>query len=200
MPASDIYGAAQWALAHGYLLLFAAMLIEGPFVTAAGAFAAAFGYFRVTYVLALSILGNLIPDVVFYAIGFWGRTNVVNRFGKYLGVTEERLTAAEKMLAEHAGKALTAIKLIPLLAAPGLIAAGAARIPLKKYIFWSLIITLPSSLIYLIIGYYFGAAYGTIEHYLNIGGYAAIAIIAVLVFTSYLGKKISKKIGERLEK
>lgn len=176
------------------------MLIEGPFVTAAGAFAAALGYFRVLYVLLLSILGNLIPDVVYYAIGFWGRAKVVNRFGKYLGATEERLLPAENMLAKHTGKALAAIKLIPLLATPGLIAAGAARIPLRKYIWWCVIITLPSSLVYLVLGYYFGFAYDAIERYLNIGGYAVVAIIAVFVLASYFGKKISKKIGERLEK
>ena len=200
MPASDIYGAAQWALAHGYWLLFVAMIIEGPFVTAAGAFAAALGYFNILAVLTLSILGNLVPDVVYYAIGFWGRTKVVNRFGKYLGATKERLLMAENLLAKHAGKALAAIKLIPLLATPGLIAAGAARMPLKKYIWWSIIITLPSSLIYLILGYYFGFAYDAIERYLNIGGYTVVAIIAVFVLASYFGKKISKKIGEGLEK
>ena len=72
------------------------------------------------------------------------------------------------------------IKMIPLLATPGLILVGATKMDVKKYAFWSIVITIPTSLFYLIIGYYFGAAYNTIEHYLNLGIYVAIAAVIVI--------------------
>ena len=89
--------------------------------------------------------------------------------------------------------------MIPLLATPGLILVGATRMDVKKYAFWSLVITVPTSLFYLIIGYYFGAAYNTIQHYLDLGIYVALAAIVIVIAIAYLQRKyfagLKKKIG-----
>ena len=189
----------QWILHHGYPLLFIVMLIEGPVVTAAGAFAAALHYMNVWIVLLLSILANLIPDLVYYAIGYWGRESFINKYGHYIGITPERIASVEKLAEQHSGKSLFMIKMLPLLPTPGLILVGATRMDIKKYAFWSIVITVPSSLIYLIIGYYFGAAYDTIQHYLNLGIYVAIAAAVVVIVIVYLQRKyfagLKKKIG-----
>jgi membrane protein DedA with SNARE-associated domain len=137
----------QWILSQGYSLMFVLMLIEGPVVTAAGAFAAALSYFHLWIVFLLSILANLIPDAVYYAMGYWGRHTFIDKYGSYFGVTKKRMAAAEKLAKKHTVKSLIAIKMIPFLATPGLIVVGASKMDIKKYIWWSLIITLPSSLI-----------------------------------------------------
>ena len=189
----------QWVLQHGYPLLFIVMLIEGPVVTAAGAFVAALHYMNVWIVLLLSILANLIPDLVYYAIGYWGRETFINKYGHYLGVTPERIASTEKLAEQHSGKSLFMIKMIPLLATPGLILVGATKMDIKKYAFWSIAITVPTSLLYLIIGYYFGAAYNTIEHYLNLGIYAAVAAAVVIVMVAYLQRKYFSGLGKKIE-
>ena len=189
----------QWVLQHGYPLLFIVMLIEGPVVTAAGAFVAALHYMNVWIVLLLSILANLIPDLVYYAIGYWGRETFMNKYGHYLGVTPERIASTEKLAEQHSGKSLFMIKMIPLLATPGLILVGATKMDIKKYAFWSIAITVPTSLLYLIIGYYFGAAYNTIEHYLNLGIYAAVAAAVVIVMVAYLQRKYFSGLGKKIE-
>ena len=122
----------------------------------AAAFAAALGYLNVWIVLILSVLANLIPDAICYAIGYWGRQKFIDRYGHYIGITPEKILIVEKLLSEHSKKALFAIKLIPLLATPGLIVAGITKMDIKKYAFWCTVITIPSSLLYLILGYYFG--------------------------------------------
>ncbi len=200
MPTSALAEAAQWAINHGYTLMFIAMLVEGPAVTAAGAFAAALGYFNLWIVFLLSILGNLIPDVVYYALGFWGRKNFIDKYGHYFGITPERTAMLEKLMHKNVGKALAFIKLFPLIATPGLIIAGASRVDIKKYVWWSLIVTAPSSTFFLILGYYFGAAYDKVVKYLNYGGYLILGIVVIFIIISYFYKKISRKIAEEIEK
>jgi membrane protein DedA with SNARE-associated domain len=173
------------------------MLVEGPVVTAAAAFAAANRLLNGYWVFLLSVLGNLIPDILYYALGYWGREKLINRYGHYVGITKERLLKAEKMLREHAGKSMIAIKLVPLLATPGLVAAGAIKMDFKKYSLWSIAITLPSSLVYFLIGYYAGAAYGTIIHYVNESTYLIVAIAAASLAVIYLIRKLSAKWAER---
>lgn len=192
-------GSVEWVLAHGYALFFVAMLIEGPVVTAAGAFVANLGYFNIFIVLLLSILGNLIPDVIFYALGYWGRFKLVNKYAHYFKLSPEKIAHLEYMAHKHAGKAITLSKLVPFLATPGLMIIGAVRMPLKKYVIWSLALILPSSLFFLIVGYYFGSAYNTINHYLNMGGYLIIAGIILFIIVYLIYRKISKTIAERID-
>ncbi len=196
---STLWPAAQWAIQNGYTLMFLVMLAEGPVITAAGAFAAALGYFNVWIVLLLSILGNFIPDILYYAIGFWGRERFVDRYGGYLGLDSKRLKHLEEMIEKHAVKSLVLIKLIPLLATPGLIVAGLMKMNVKKYLTWSLIIIVPSSLFYLVVGYYFGAAYSTIEHYIRMGGYLILFFLAVFFTLMYFERRFYDKIAKRLE-
>ncbi len=193
-------GTVQWILHHGYPLLFIVMLIEGPVVTAAGAFVAALHYFNVWIVLLLSILANLIPDLVYYAIGYWGRENFLNKYGHYVGITKGRIATVEKLAKRHSGKSLFAIKMIPLLATPGLIIVGATKMDIKKYAFWSAAITIPTSLIYLILGYYFGTAYDTIDHYLHIGGYVIAGAVVVILIVAYVQRKYVARYARKLEK
>ncbi len=190
----------QWTLHHGYSIMFVAMLIEGPAITAAGAFVAALGYFDVWIVLFLSILGNLVPDVIYYAIGYWGRKQLIDKYGHYFRITKERVAFIEQLAKNHAWKALTVIKLTSVLATPGLIIVGSARMPIKKYAWICLAITAPSSLFFLVVGYYFGALYGTISIYFEKVEYLALAAILIFALIYFAWKKFNKKVTERIEK
>jgi membrane protein DedA with SNARE-associated domain len=191
---------SQWVLTHGYFLMFIGMLVWGPPVTAAGAFGAALGYFNLWIVFILSIASNLLGDVIFYALGYWGRQEFVRAYGKYLGITKPRLRIFEKIAENHVGKAMVISKLVPLLALPGLVVMGITRVPMKTYVWWAIVITLPSSLAYLILGYYFGAVYDTIERYLHLGGVVITLLIALFAVGLHLARRFSNKMEERAKR
>ncbi len=197
---ASLQPAAQWLIHNGYWLMFIIMILEGPVITAAGAFAAALGFFNIWIVFVLSVLGNFLPDIFFYALGFWGRIGLVDKFGHYLGVNKTNLRRLETMLAKHAVKSIIIIKLVPFLAAPGLLAAGMMRMNIKKYVTWTLAITIPSSLVYLIIGYYFGTFYSRIAHYAKIGAIIIAAFIIFFFAFLYFEKKLFAKVADKMEK
>ncbi len=178
----------------GYILMFAAMVLWGPPVTSTGAFAAALGYFNGWVVFAISILSSLLADVVHYAIGFWGRGGFIEKYGKYVGLTPKLVSRLDKLMHKNAGKAVILSKIIPLFAAPALIIAGATRTPLKKYVWWCFVVTVPTSILFFVIGYYFGEAYITIESYINSGGFLLALLAIVFVVGIFAWKKISSVI------
>lgn len=45
------------------------MVVEGPIVTSIAAFAASLGYLDIYMILIISLLGNLIPDILLFFIG-----------------------------------------------------------------------------------------------------------------------------------
>ncbi len=199
MGLSNFSIALNWALSHGYLLMFLVTLVEGPVITAAGAFAAKLGYFNIYLIFLISILGNLIPDVIYYAVGFWGRIQLVDRYGRHFKLSKERIEKIERLMENHAVKTLIVVKLIPFLAVPGLMIAGAAKMPIKKYAVLSILIILPTSLAFLLIGYYAGAAYNKLSAYTNYAGYFIAGAIVLFAAISYVWKKISVKLSRRIE-
>ena len=189
----------QWVIGHGYFLFFIAAFLEGPLVTAAAGVAVALGYYSFIIIIILSILGDLTADLVYYTIGYWGRRTLITRYGEYVGLTKERMTSLEKLLRRHMGKALAVIKLSPVIPVPGLIMIGSVRAPLKRFIRVSLLITLPKSLLFGLLGFYAGKAYerfsGAIS---NTSG--LLAFITVVIFVAYFGyKKISARIAQEIK-
>ena len=191
---------AQWVIGHGYWVIFLAMLIEGPIVTAAAAFAVALGYFNLLVIFGLSLAGDLVADIIYYAIGYWGRMTLVERFGQRAGLSKERLLRIGNLLHDNPWKTLLVLKLTPILPTPGLMLVGAAKMPLRKYIVICTLIILPKSLLFMIIGYYFGRAYDTIAQYINNGTYIIIALISIIALIDYLFRKYSARFARRIEK
>lgn len=200
MVLSILQPAVLWVIKNGYLLMFVLMLIEGPVITAAGAFAAALGFFSVWVVFVLSILGNIIPDIIYYFLGYWGRERFVDKYGRYFGLSKKNIDYVESLMKKHSVKTLVLIKTFPLMATPGLIAVGIMRMDLKKYIKWCTIITIPSSLLYLVIGYYFGTAYHYMVRYIQIGEYLFLFFVLVFIFAKYFAKKILEGFYEKWTK
>jgi membrane protein DedA with SNARE-associated domain len=190
---------AEWVFSHSYFAMFVGMLFWGPPVTAAAAFGAALNVFSAPVVFLLSVASSLAADAAYYIIGFWGRERLINKYGVRLGITRERLIWFEKTARQNVGKAITLVKIIPFLATPGLLMAGMARMPIKKYTWWCIIVTVPSSLFFLILGYYFGAACSIVERYMKIGGYFAVGSILFFIILAHIYKKSSRKIAEKLE-
>lgn len=191
---------AHWVLSQGYWIIFLAMLIEGPIVTAAAAFASALGYFNPLAIFGLSLAGDLVADIIYYAIGYWGRITLVERFGHYFGLTAERIKRVEHLLHDHSVKTLVALKLTPVLPTPGLMIVGAIKMDLKKFTIVSLLITLPKSLVFMIIGYFFGQQYDKLSAYVTRGSYLVLGGIILIIVLKYLWIKFSTHIGRNIEK
>lgn len=197
---STFSGAFQWVIAHGYILMFVAMLLEGPIVTVAAAFACAFGYFNVFMVFILSFLGDAVADIAYYFIGYFSRLAVIEKFGKYFGLTEQRMRRIESLLNNHAVKTLIALKLTPGLPTPGLMIVGTTHMPLKKFITICALIILPRTIFLVFMGYYFGAAYEmyTVRFQRDL---LTLAIIMALALAAYfIVSRLLSHIAKKIEK
>jgi len=200
MDFSNFNSAAQWVMGNGYLFIFLAMCLEGSIVTAAAAFACGLGIFDPIIIFILAFLGDVLPDAVFYGVGYWGRETVVNKFGHYFGLTDERIAKIEKLALEHIGKTIIAIKMTPIAPLPGLMAIGAVKVPFSKYMAIIAGFTLPKVLFFMLIGYYFGQMYSTIIKYAEDSGIIllSISVIILLIYISY--NRFSARIANRVEK
>lgn len=198
--ASTFSEALSWVIAGGYALIFTGMVVEGPIITAAAAFAAALGYFNFWIIFALAVVGDLVGDFIYYGVGYASRVTFVEKYGHRFGLSKDRMEKLERLIKMHPKKTMVAIKLSPFLPTPGLMMMGAVRMSLEQFSEMAIAVTLPKAIIFTALGYYFGRAYDAIARYIQNGEYFIVIGIVVLIIVYYLYKKAGSAISVRLEK
>lgn len=179
--------------------MFLAMCIEGPTVTAAATFALTFGFFNPVVIFFLSIFGDILPDALYYGIGRWKGMIFVKRFGHKFGMTKERIERLEKTIKLHGGKTVAVLKYTPVLSTPGLMLIGAAHMQWWRYIGFVSIVTLQKTLTFMLLGYFFGQAYG-VGKYIKYGAMIPFVLIVAYFIIVFLYKRISERIVSKIEK
>ena len=188
-----------WIIAHGYFIFFFTALIEGPLVTTAAGVAAALGYYNIVIIVLIAIAGDLTADVVYYFIGYHSRILVIERYGHHFGITRERIEKIEKMVHKNFKKTMLIVKVSPIIPIPGLIAIGASRVSLKKFVEMSLLITAPKSLLFALLGFYSGKAYAHLGNNITNGSYIIGGLILVIFVVYLIYQKITSRITREVD-
>ncbi|MBI4085320.1 MAG: hypothetical protein HY432_02320 [Candidatus Liptonbacteria bacterium] len=192
-------GALQWVIAGGYFLTFLGMFMFGPVIISAAAFASALGYLNIWLVFSIAVFGELAIDLILYAVGYFSRIAVIEKYGHRFGISTKKMEKLERLIHSHPGKTLTAIKLAPILPVPGLMLVGSTRMSVKKFSLINFLIAFVRAVIFIAIGYYFGEAYDSISIYVDNLGYVILAAIVVGTGVYYAYKKLTEKVAEELE-
>jgi len=181
-----------------YALLFPIAIIEGPIITVVAGFLAADQVVNFFLVYLIVVAGDVTGDCFYYCIGRFGGKKFFDRWGRYFGITTERIASMEKHFSKHSGKTILISKITHGIGPAILIAAGASHVTFKKFFIFSALGALPMSLIFLSIGYFFGQAYLSIGKYLDWFGLAASGL-AILIFFGYrLLIRFAKKYEEKI--
>ena len=194
----DIFSFIQ---THGYGILLLGTILEGPVVTAAGAFAASLGLFNLGFVIIISFLGDIIGDTIYFFIGRYSGRHLIDKHGHKFGLKKKRMKSIELKLKQHFFKTLVVLKLTPMLAPPGLMLIGASRISFKRFLLNSLAIIIPASLLFATLGYTLGLAADSFFKYYKLAREFLLVIVIVVAIIAYgFEKKIFSKIAKRIEK
>jgi len=179
--------------AYKYVFLFPAAFVEGPIVTVIAGFLSSLGIFNIFIAYAIVVAGDIVGDIMHYAFGYYGGQRFVKRWGRFLGVTSERVEQLEKHFEKHTGKTLIIGKLTQVVGAVVLVAAGMARVPFRKFVWYNFISTLPKSLILLLIGYYSGESYVKISSYLDYTAIGTVVAAVIFIVIYFMIRRLSKK-------
>jgi membrane-associated protein len=180
-------------IAHGSALILPLAVIEGPVVTIVTGFLAAQGYFDWYWALPLLMCGDVIGDVVYYAIGRsgvarLGRIVGIPKFRRNLGIPHAGLAGGgapnqyftltpglRRDLTRNATKMLLIGKWTHTIGGLVLVGSGLLRVPLSRFILVNLLATVPKSAVL------FGAGYFTGDHYPFLERHYALGLVALFV-------------------
>jgi len=119
---------AAWKM-WNYLLILAAVIIEGPLATILGGVWVAMGRVSFWGIVVVAILAGVLADSFWYFLGYFGREQVIRRWGRWLKVDLTAIGNMEELLFGGNGlRVLFVAKLTSALIIPALIAAGMTRL------------------------------------------------------------------------
>jgi len=178
----------QFIQEYGYWILYPLAIIEGPLATLAGGGLAALGLLKSELVFLVAMSGDLTMDLILYAIGFFGNQRL-RHFIKRHPRIESRRKKLQYFFEEHGGKVIFLVKITVGLSYVTFITAGMIRMPLKKFLFFSLLGGAVWSGLLVTIGYFYGNLYKTIGQHIEWAG----IIVGGIVFGTWLFANIIKK-------
>lgn len=173
----------------GYPLMLVAMIVEGPTVTLLAAFAASLGFFNVYVVFALGMLGDIVGDIILYVIGYTGGTKALVKAEKILKIKPALVTKIEHLFNNHGKKTIFAVKSTTGLCWITFIAAGAVRMKFKEFLTGSFLGGIIWSSFLVLMGYFFGYAFETINDYIKYAGIIIFAAATTFYVTVTLYKR-----------
>jgi membrane protein DedA with SNARE-associated domain len=183
----DLAQIMVWISAYKYIAVFVLAVLEGPIITVIAGFFASLGQMSLAVAFALIVIGDLVGDFLHYAAGRWGREAFVERWGRYVGITTERVIKMEGYFSVHPLKTYAFAKFAHGIGGVALVAAGLVREPLWEFFWYNLLFTVPKSALLLALGYFFGASLASIEAYLGLAGQiiVALCIVGVIIYVFY---------------
>ncbi len=175
---------------YGYWILYPLMIVEGPIITLIGGGLSALGALRIETVFLLSVLGDLTMDIGLYYFGFYGNNRIRKWIIKKPAIEAKRLQVSN-FFKNHGGKIIFLVKISSGLCYVTFITAGMIRMPLKKFLAFSLIGGIVWSGLLVTLGYFYGHLYQEIGDKIEQAGLILLILTMLTIFIiSLLKKKI----------
>lgn len=168
----------------GHYILFAIVVaVEGPITTLFGAAAASAGIMHPGWVFFAACCGNMTADILWYSLGYMGKTEWALHYAGWMGLRRYHIDRLEQHINDHAAKVLFLAKLSAGFMIPTLIAAGLAKVPMRRWL-PALVVgeTLWTGTL-VVTGFYATEAIKQVEkgiHYVGIAG--SILFVVVILF------------------
>jgi len=136
------------------------------------------GKFPLWAAVVVAVLGELTGALIAYGVGYFGRVDLIEKHGKRLHVSPAKLQTADRWFARHGEATVFFGRMIPVVRAFVSLPAGVARMPLRRFIPFTVLGSAPWLLAWALAG---RAAGDNWRHYRHYVGYLDYAVLAAAI-------------------
>lgn len=140
------------------------------------------GFQAVLLVTLIASLANLAGGLLAY---FWGKKlgrGFLLKFGKYLLISQEHISKAEKAFERHGEKAVLISRMLPAIRTVISFPAGVFQVPLPHFILFTFLGSLPWNFSLALLGYLLGENWKLVKAYMHILLVVLAPILLLLLF------------------
>jgi membrane protein DedA with SNARE-associated domain len=131
-------------------------------------------------VVAAGVLGNLVGSLIAYAVGYYGRLELLDQ-NRLIHINRRHLEAADRWFERHGPATVFFTRMLPIIRTFISLPAGVARMPVVKFTAYTLAGCIPWVLMLAIIGREVGDRWDEWKNHLHYLDYAVIAAIAIAI-------------------
>jgi membrane protein DedA with SNARE-associated domain len=125
-------------------------------------------------------IGATVGALIAYGIGAWGGRPLIERWGRWLGITPADLDRAEAFFEKHGAPATFFGRMVPVIRSLVSFAAGVAHMPIGRFIVFTFLGSLPFTFLLVFAGVQLGANWEVIGGILKRFEYAVVAVLAAI--------------------
>lgn len=158
-------------------------------------FEVASGHWSLWAVVLVGVAGNLLGSWISWAVGFYGRTDLLER---RLHLPTRHLQWADRWFARYGAPAVLFARLLPGVRTFISLPAGAARMGLSRFTLFTLIGCVPWVLALAIAGEQVGRSWSSWRgnlHYLDVSGIVLLAIAVAAIVVQLVRVRLRAKAG-----
>jgi len=180
----------------GYPIMFLGSFIEGVSVMLLGGFFAARGYFSFSLVWLAMFLGDVLGDVMWYYVGYFGGTRIIGKIEKIFKTKlKEKSEKMKKFLEERGGRIIIGIKFTAGLCFAMLITTGTVKMKFKKFLKYDVLGSIGWVSLMCGLGYFFGESYDLLDKYVKRMGF----VVTGMVIAAFIIVKVIRMIAGKAE-
>lgn len=174
----------------GYLAIFIGMALESANIPIPSEVIFGFAGYLVylqkldfTFSVIAGVLGGLVGSWLSYGIGYYGGKPFVLRYGRYIGLSINHLTLAEKWFDQYGTTVTFYGRLLPVIRTFISLPAGFAKMNLTHFTFYTLLGSIPWTIALIYLGQWLGQQWTLLREY---GHFFSLAVACALVLLAFL--------------
>jgi membrane protein DedA with SNARE-associated domain len=138
------------------------------------------GHWSLFEVTAAGVLGNVLGSWIAYAVGYFGRVDLLERHGAKLHIKPSHLAQADRWFARYGDVTVFACRLLPVVRTFISLPAGVARMPFWRFTTLTLLGCVPWVFLLALVGRQAGDNWGRWKDNLHYVDYAVVAGVVLL--------------------
>lgn len=181
-----------WGVGIGMMFESACMPVPSEIVLPLGGYLAYTGRLTFWGAVFAGVLGGLIGSIIAYIVGYYGGRPFIIKYGKYILISQNEFEKADKWFAKHGVATVFTSRLLPVIRTFISLPAGIARINFKKFVIYTILGSLPWSILLTYAGFALGQNWRLVKSSLK--SFDGVIITGLLILISiYLYNHFFKK-------
>jgi membrane protein DedA with SNARE-associated domain len=137
------------------------------------------GHYSLLAAVAVGSVANLIGSWIAYAVGYYGRVDVLEKHGRKVGIKKSHIAQADRWFEKHGDATVFFTRMIPVVRTFISLPAGVARMPFWRFTALTLAGCIPWVFMLTFIGKEAGGSWEKWKDKLHYVDYAVVALIIV---------------------
>ena len=129
--------------------------------------------------VAVGVAANLVGSWIAYAVGYYGRVDVLEKHGGKLHIKKKHLETADRWFERHGEATVFFTRMLPLVRTFISLPAGVARMPFWRFSLFTVLGCIPWVLLLAVLGEQAGSRWKTWRHSLEYVDYVVAAAIVI---------------------